>query len=138
MKVENALGPQPDQIKDFLAVEGPVMMVNLLKFREKAAYSDGRDPELSGREAYMRYATQMRKLVEASGGRFVFGAEVTSLLLGRVEALWDDIGIVEYASSKALLTIAGSPEFQAIEVHRLAGLEGQLNITTREHDFETR
>jgi len=132
VKVANAVHPAPEQIKDFLAVEGPVAMVNLLKFREKAAYEDGRDPDLSGREAYGRYASAMKKLVEASGGRFIFGAEVASLLLGEVEEMWDQVGIVEYPSSKALLAIAGSPEFQAIEVHRVAGLAGQLNITTSE------
>ena len=81
----------------------------------------------------------MKKLVEASGGRFIFAAEVASLLLGDlgdVEELWDQVGIVEYSSSKALLTIASSPEFQVIEVHRVAGLAGQLNITTREGGFE--
>jgi uncharacterized protein (DUF1330 family) len=135
MKVENAVEPRPDQIQQFLASDGPVMMVNLLKFREKAAYADGRDPELSGREAYGRYAVEMKKLVEASGGRFVFSAHVEGLLLGDVESLWDTVGIVEYPSSKALVQIASTPEFQAIEVHRVAGLEGQLNLTTREQPF---
>ncbi len=135
MKVENAVAPQPEQIQEFLATDGPVMMVNLLKFREKAAYPDGRDAEISGREAYGRYAMEMRKLVEASGGRFVFAAEVDSLLLGQVDDLWDQVGIVEYPSSNALLGIASSPEFQEIEVHRHAGLEGQLNLTCSENSF---
>lgn len=136
MNFENAVAPKPEQIKEFAAVEGPVMMVNLLTYRKKAVYEDGRETELSGREAYGLYAKEMKKLVEASGGRFVFGAEVTGLLLGDVEELWDQVGIVEYSSSKALLTIAASPEFQAIEVHRMAGLAGQLNITTREGGIE--
>ena len=125
MKVENAVTPQPEQIQNFLTIEGPVMMVNLLKFREKAVYSDGRDPELSGRDAYLRYAVEMKKLVEAAGGRFVFGASVEGLLLGEVESLWDEVGIVEYPSSSTLIEIASSPEYQRIEEHRVAGLEGQ-------------
>jgi uncharacterized protein (DUF1330 family) len=132
MKVENAVTPQPEQIQEFLATPGPVMMVNLLKFREKASYPDGRDPDLPGREAYERYATAMKVLVEESGGRFVFGAQVEGLLLGSVESLWDAVGIVEYPSAAALIQIASTPRFQEIEVHRVAGLEGQLNITTRE------
>jgi uncharacterized protein (DUF1330 family) len=132
VKVENQVRPNPEQIKGFLAVEGPVMMVNLLKFREKAAYPDGRDAAISGAEAYGRYAKEMKKLVEGSGGRFVFGATVANLLLGEVEELWDQIGIVEYPSSKALVEISSSPEFQAIEAHREAGLAGQLNITSKE------
>jgi uncharacterized protein (DUF1330 family) len=130
MKVENQVQPGPEQIREFLSTEGPVLMVNLLKFREKAEYPDGRDPDVSGEEAYGRYAVEMRKLVEASGGRYVFGAKVEGLLLGEVESLWDTVGIVEYPSAKALLQIASTPEFQAIEVHRVAGLEGQLNLTT--------
>jgi len=135
VKVVNEVHPGPEQIKAFLAVEGPVMMVNLLKFRDKARYVDGRDSDLSGREAYARYARQMKKLVEESGGRFIFGAEVAGLLLGEVDELWDQVGIVEYSSSKALLAIASSPAFQEIEVHRVAGLAGQLNITTTAAEF---
>ena len=135
MKVENQVAPGPEQIQAFVASEGPVLMVNLLKFREKAAYADGRDPDLSGAEAYARYAAEMRKLVEASGGRFVFGAKVEGLLLGEVESLWDVVGIVEYPSARTLIEIASTPEFQAIEVHRVAGLEGQLNLTTKATDL---
>ena len=35
--------------------EGPFLMLNLLKFKETAEYPDGRDAEISGREAYDRY-----------------------------------------------------------------------------------
>ena len=133
MKVETAVHPDPSQIKPFLETEGPVCMVNLLKFRERAAYPDGREPELSGRDAYLRYAREMRRLVEAAGGRFVFGAQVKGLLLGQVEELWDEVGIVEYPSSKALIEISSSPAFAEIEVHRTAGLAGQLNLTATAH-----
>ena len=136
MKVENQVHPRPESIQSFLASEGPVAMVNLLKFKEKASYEDGRDPELSGREAHLRYAREMRKLVEAAGGRFLFGGSVQNLLLGEVEELWDEVGIVEYPSARALIEIASSPGFQEIEQHRTAGLAGQLNITTsRREEF---
>jgi len=130
MKVENRVDPGPEQFQQFIATKGPVAMVNLLKFKEKATYPDGRDPDLSGEEAYGRYATEMRKLVEGSGGTFLFAATVQGALLGEIESLWDAVGIVEYPSAQALVEIASSPEFQAIEVHRKAGLEGQLNLTT--------
>ncbi len=135
MKVENHVTPKPPQVQEFIATEGPVCMVNLLKFRDKAVYEDGRETDLGGEEAYGLYASEMKKLVEASGGRFVFGAGVVGLLLGEVEELWDTVGIVEYSSARALIQISSSPEFQAIEVHRHAGLAGQLNITTQEQPF---
>lgn len=132
MNVENRVHPNAENVKGFVAVEGPVAMVNLLKFKDKATYADGRETHLSGQEAYGLYAAEMRKLVEESGGRFIFAAEVKNLLLGEVDELWDSIGIVEYPTSKDLLRISSSPEFREIEVHREAGLAGQLNITCRQ------
>jgi len=135
MDVENQVHPEPDQVREFVATEGPVCMVNLLRFKEKAEYPDGRDAHLSGREAYMRYANEMKKLVEKSGGRFVFGAAVRGALLGRIAEPWHHVGIVEYPSAKALIQISMTPEFRDIEVHRVAGLAGQLNLTTSEIAF---
>ncbi len=136
MKVENQVRPNPEQVRDFVASgDAPVVMVNLLKFRERARYEDGRETTLSGREAYQLYAQEMRKRVEGAGGRFLFGGRVEGLLLGDVEEVWDAVGLVEYPSPKTLLEIAGAPDFHEIEVHREAGLAGQLNITTREGEL---
>ena len=132
MKVENQVHPPPENVQQFLSgKEEPVVMVNLLKFKERAAYADGRDSDLSGQAAYGLYASAMRKLVEAAGGRFIYGGEVESLLLGEVEELWDMVGLVEYPTPRALVQIASSPEFHEIETHRVAGLAGQLNIAVR-------
>ena len=109
---------------------GPISMVNLLEFREKAQYADGRPDDVSGREAYMRYIAEMRPIVEASGGRFLFSGDVEALVIGEVEELWDAVGIAEYPSRTEFHRIATSPEVQAIGVHREAGLAGQLLILT--------
>ncbi|MDE0884137.1 MAG: DUF1330 domain-containing protein [Myxococcota bacterium] len=130
MKVENAVTPEREQVMEFIGGEGRIAMVNLLKFKEKAEYPDGRDADISGKEAYGRYAQEMNKLLEANGGGITFMGRVENLLLGEVGELWDVVAIAEYPSPQSLITIASSPEFQAIEVHRLAGLAGQLNITT--------
>jgi uncharacterized protein (DUF1330 family) len=105
-------------------------MVNLLKFRDKARYPDGRDPDLSGREAYDRYAREVVKLLHGVGGRVLFSGDVTFLTLGRAEELWDEVALAEYPNRAALLKMSMSEEWQAIAVHREAGLEGQLNIET--------
>ncbi len=54
VKVSNAVTPSPDQIRAFLAsdLSGQVCMVNLLKFKQHAEYADGRESNLSGKEAY--------------------------------------------------------------------------------------
>lgn len=132
MNVENHLLPQREQL---LALandrdSGPIVMVNLLKFRDKARYPDGRDPELSGREAYNRYAVEVVKLVRALGGEVLFAGDVKSLVIGHVDALWDEVALAQYPSRAAFVQMALSPECMAIAVHREAGLEGQLNIET--------
>lgn len=133
MRVENAVYPATEQINSLMngqAPDGPVAMVNLLKFRATASYADGRSGDISGRQAYMLYASEMRKIIEKAGGRFAFGGQIENLVIGDVEELWDLVAIVEYPSRAAFRQLVLSPEVQAIGVHREAGLAGQLLILT--------
>lgn len=137
MHVDNAVLPTSEQIQGLLSREadGPVVMVNLLKFREKALYKDGRADDISGADAYARYAERMVPLVEAGGGRFVFGGDVTGLVVGAVDELWDVVALVEYPSRAEFVTLTSTPEVREIGVHRAAGLEGQLLIETTARPF---
>ena len=132
MKVENKVTPNEEQIYGFLEDPeiGPISMVNLLKYKEKAIYDDGRDTNLSGEEAYGLYAAEVINLVEKYGGEFLFAGKVNRLMLGEVDEMWDSIAIAKYPNRKAMFDMTMDPEYQKIHVHRDAGLEGQLNIET--------
>ena len=132
MKVRNKVTPNEEQINGFLKNPeiGPISMVNLLKYKEKAIYDDGRDTKLSGEEAYGLYAAKVINLVEKYGGEFLFAGKVNRLMLGEVEEMWDSIAIAKYPNRKAMFEMTMDPEYQKIHVHRDAGLEGQLNIET--------
>ena len=106
----------------------PIYMLNLLKFKEKAEYSDGRDTNLTGAEAYAIYSAEVVEHLANVGGGLMFSAAVERLMLGEVEELWDAAAIATYPSRKAMLEMMGSPAYQACAVHRAAGLAGQLNI----------
>lgn len=110
--------------------EGPIFMVNLLKFKDRAEYEDGRDTNLTGREAYMIYGRAVADLLPKFGGRGLFAADVTFLALGQVEELWDEVAIAMYPGRADMVRMSMSPEWQEIAVHRTAGLKGQLNIET--------
>ena len=58
MEVINSVYPNKEQMAAFFepGPAGPICMVNLLKFKPWAEYEDGRDTQLSGREAYDIYA----------------------------------------------------------------------------------
>lgn len=133
MNVTNQLHPEPAQAAAFFGAsdDGPICMVNLLKFRDKAAYADGSEPELSGRDAYLRYGAAVLACLAAVGGKARFSGMVSDVLLGEVEELWDMVAIAEYPSRMAMLQMVQSPEYQAITHHRDAGLAGQLNIATK-------
>jgi uncharacterized protein (DUF1330 family) len=128
MNVTNHVYPTRPRIEDLLADDStdPVVMLNLLKFRERASYDDGRVSDLSGREAYNLYGSAMTKIVENHGGRVVFAGDIASLVIGEVGELWDTCVLVEYPSAAAFATIVSSPEVMEVGVHRVAGLEGQL------------
>ena len=132
MKVENKVVPNEEQINGFLENPeiGPISMVNLLKYKEKAIYDDGRDTDLSGEEAYGLYVAEVINLVEKYGGEFLFAGKVNRLMLGEVDEMWDSIAIAKYPNRKAMFEMTMDPEYQKIHVHRDAGLEGQLNIET--------
>ena len=133
MEVVNQLYPSEQQMNALTdnPNSGEIHLLNLFKFRDKAQYADGRETELTGVEAYHLYGQPMLSVLEKYGAEVVFYSEVTGLILGQVDDLWDACVIVKYPSRQALLDMTSCEEFQALSVHREAGLEGQLNIETR-------
>jgi hypothetical protein len=120
-----ATWPTPEQLQEFLAgpAEEPVVMLNLLEFKEHAdASHDG----MSGKEAVLLYSRAMRDFVEARGGSFVLAAHVDSQLIGEGGERFGFVGIMRYPSRQAFLELAGDPDVAAtIGRHRDAGLESQ-------------
>ena len=132
MIVKNAVMPNEKQMKDFLE-EGhdePIFMINLLKFKEKASYPDKRETNLTGAEAYAIYGREVVEHLQKVGGKGIYGGRVTRLMLGEVEDLWDSVAIAMYPSRKAMLEMISNPDYIKSAQHRIAGLEGQLNIET--------
>src|SRR5262245_10212748 len=121
-----AIYPTPEQIQTLLAdpKDGPVVMLNLVRFKPEA---DGGGE--SGRASYERYATAMRTVVEGQGGRFLWTGDVDSVVIGDGEAgAFHALGIVEYPSRKKFVEIATSDVVREIGLDRTAGLESQWLI----------
>ena len=135
MKVENKLRPNAKQMAGFLLGDTKTIihMVNLLKFKNKADYKDGRQTDLTGEEAYQIYGKEVQEHLQKVGGKMIFSGEVSRLVLGEVEELWDWVAIAEYPNKKAMRSMIMNKEYQKSEEHRSAGLAGQLNLETRPH-----
>ena len=121
--------PTPEQIQELLAgpADTPVVMVNLLRFKERA---DAPDEGCTGVDAYKLYGEPMRRIVEERGGRFVWMGRVDSFVIGESDTPFDAIALVEYPSRRAFVEIVNDPRVREIGAHRAAGLEGQWLIAT--------
>lgn len=119
----------PEQLQRMAAapLAGPFYMVNLIRYRERAVYADGRDTELSGKEANALYSPL--EFLEAIGASVVFTGPVSETSLGG-STEWDDVAIVEYPCPLALFAMAADPEFQARSIHKDAGLETSIVMVT--------
>ncbi len=133
MEVVNKVTPTPEQFEQFFSQgeDGPFIMVNLLKFRDRAEYRDGSYSDKTGADAYRHYADAVQKHIASVGAKSLTSGAVTGLMLGEVEELWDMVGLVEYPSLQAFQAMLTTPEYQEIAVHREAGLAGQLNIKVK-------
>jgi uncharacterized protein (DUF1330 family) len=102
----------------------PVVMINLLRYRDRAAYPPGTETQpRTGRQAWEEYSRHMLPIFKKIGARPVFRAEAGVNLLGPKEARWDEILLVEYPSRGTIEGMIASPEYQSAMVHRPAALE---------------
>jgi len=120
--------PTPRQLQTMIesGPEGPIVMVNLLKYRSKAAYGADR-PEakenLSGREAYQRYGAVAVQVLDEIGARILWMGQQKLVFIGGAEQQWDDVVCVRYPSRMAFLEMIARHDYLAATYHREAGLE---------------
>jgi uncharacterized protein (DUF1330 family) len=123
-----------EQVSTQLAVvedDRPIVMINLLRFRDMAQYrSPGDANPCSGSAAYARYAREALRFVTSAGGHVIWRGSPRAVLLGPTTERWDDALLVQYPSKQAFLRMIGNPDYQAITVHRTAALEDSRLIAT--------
>lgn len=123
------LDPTQENGRRFLerGITGPVVMLNLLRFRDVADYSGAPElaPEapISGKEAYNRYMAHTAPFLTAAGGELLFMGSGGHLLIGPEEAQWDLMLLVRHASVEAFMGMATNEAYLAGMGHRTAALE---------------
>ncbi|HWS74276.1 MAG TPA: DUF1330 domain-containing protein [Quisquiliibacterium sp.] len=110
----------------------PVVMLNMLRFRERAEYAPGAgEPPRSGREAYAEYTTRAMERVQAVGGRKLWGGAALHAVIAPEGEAWDEVFLVEYPSTEAFMNMVRAPEYQAFTHHRTAALADSRLIAIR-------
>ena len=132
-----AVRPTREQIEALTAIaggdaDGPLVMLNLHRYRERAAYVDeppgGGSPDVSGREAYERYGAVALEVLTRVGGDVMWQAYASLTVIGEDAERWDEVIAVRYPSAQAFLDLALDPEIGAALAHRDAGLESATLI----------
>jgi hypothetical protein len=101
------------------ADDGPVWMLNLMKYRKVAAYGDAGATAVSGKEADDAYAPLGP--LAAVGAYVVFFGDVTAQLSG--EPGWERVAMVRYPTRSAFFTMQERDDYKEKFVHKEAGME---------------
>lgn len=121
------IDPDPKRLPELLASlpqDTPIVMLNLLRFRDQARYQEGAsEPARSGRQAYGEYSKTALRKVQGVGGELVWMGRTRASLIAPEGEHWDEVLLVRYPSAAAFASMLSDPEYQAATRHRTAALE---------------
>ena len=112
-----------------LDLRAPVVMVNLMRFRERSLDGDG-----SGWDAYVRYSALTVPMIKARGGTLLWTGDAKAVALGRQDGnQWDYLALVYYPSVSAFIDMMTSQDYeQRCDPHRTNGCAEHVIIATEE------
>jgi uncharacterized protein (DUF1330 family) len=117
-----AVDPSDDDLRAFVDedVEGPVVMVNLLRFAE------------GGVAAYQEYGRRLREtLLPRYGAEVLYAGSGSTVLVAEDGQSWDAVVVVRYPDRAAFGRMVADPEYLAVARLRSAALvEAVLQATT--------
>jgi uncharacterized protein (DUF1330 family) len=106
--------------------KGPVVMVNLVRFRERSLDGDG-----SGKDAYLRYSRAVMPLIKARGGGVLWAGDAEGAAYGEVAGgCWSYVVLVQYPSRAAFLDMVTSADYAAANLHRENGVDDHVIIAS--------
>jgi uncharacterized protein (DUF1330 family) len=117
-----------------LGADRPVVMLNLLRFRDVADYEDhpdlAPDSPISGAEAYQRYGQAAQVHLGEVGASVEYFASCGPTVIGPEGERWDMVLLVRYPDPGAFLAMVAKPEYQALAGHRAAALVDSRLVPT--------
>jgi uncharacterized protein (DUF1330 family) len=107
----------------------PVVMVNLMRFRDRSLDGDG-----SGWDAYLRYSALTVPMIKARGGTLLWTGEAKTVALGpEASNSWDYVALVYYPSVAAFIDMMTSADYENLsDPHRRNGCAEHVIIATAE------
>lgn len=135
MSDKPVIDPNPETLPAILASlpdDTPIVMLNLLRYRETARYKDG-EADYSGREAYQKYSEVAFGKVQGVGGEMVWKGRALAGVIAPEGEKWDSVLLVRYPSKQAFASMLADPEYRQATKHRTAALEEARLIAMQEN-----
>jgi len=107
----------------------PVVMLNLMRFRERSLDGDG-----TGWDAYLRYSALTVPMIKARGGTLLWTGDAKAVALGPEHGnRWDYLALVYYPTVAAFIDMMTSQDYeQRCDPHRTNGCAEHVIIATKE------
>ena len=108
-----AVDPRGADLKRYLAEDpgGPVVMLNLLRFRD------------GGRASYEAYVAEFRDKAAPYGAEVLYVGDGSTTLVAEAGQDWDAVLLVRYPSRQAFSDMVRDPAYQPAPNLRTKGLE---------------
>lgn len=122
------ISPTKQAIEQLIATghNGPLVMLNMLKFRVQADYA--KSPELapktiiSGEQAYDKYIEAVQSILARFDGELILTGCALPFVIGPPDQQWDRVLLIRQASIDNFMGFIRDPEYLSIVGHRTAAL----------------
>ena len=127
-----SIEPTPEQLQRLASADdpGPIVMLNLLRFKDRADGIDAADG-ITGAEAYARYGVAVQEHLARVGGRLLIALDAKESVIGPVDGEWDVVLLAEYPSRQAFLEMTSDPAYLEVHGHRAAALADSRLVMCR-------
>ncbi len=124
---DSYIDPSPVTFAAFKALprDMPIEMLNLLRYRDVAAYpADHAQAQntLTGAQAYQLYSTDSVAVFSRVGGTIVYAGKPQCVVIGPDDERWDAMFIARYPHAGAFLAMVTDPLYRLAVVHRQAAV----------------
>ncbi|NNC72317.1 MAG: DUF1330 domain-containing protein [Sphingomonadaceae bacterium] len=136
---ENHVDPSRANFDGFKALDRdqPIDMLNLVRFRDTAAYP-GDHPlaaeRLTGAEAYANYGSESGPVFARVGGTVLWSGEPQAMVIGPEAEIWHTAFVAHYPNAHAFLEMVADPDYQKAVIHRQAAVETSRLIRHKPRD----
>jgi len=124
------INPTPESMAELAAVDGPVIMLNLLAFREMAIEGSVADG-MTGQAAYQEYGRRVLALGDVFTGDVVTTAPGAAMVIGPEDKHWDEMLVVRYSNVAAFVDMITNPAYQEVVKWRTAAIADSRLIAFR-------